>query len=282
MPSPTLPTYFLSHGGGPWPYMTGEFRDNLAQLERSLLEMRAELSDTPKAILVITGHWEERGFAISSGAQPGMVYDYYGFPDDLYHIQYRAPGSPEVARRVQDLLRHRGIEARLDPTRGFDHGTFSIMKPLYPSEDMPVVQLSLDSSFDPSLHLEVGRALAPLRDEGVLIVGSGLSFHNLRLIGSARGFEPSRQFDAWLQQTLVHATPRERTQRLVDWARAPSARIAHPREDHLIPLMVAVGAAEQATATTTYHQTDFAGGLTASSFRFGPPPVARPMAETTP
>lgn len=276
MPSPNLPTYFISHGGGPWPYMTGEFRDNLAPLERSLLDMRAELGDAPKAILVVSGHWEERGFAISSGAHPGMVYDYYGFPDYLYQIQYRAPGSPEVARRVQEVLRTAGIEARLDPTRGFDHGTFSIMKPLYPAEDMPVVQLSLDAGLDPALHLAVGRALAPLREEGVLIVGSGLSFHNLRLIGSTRGYEPSRHFDAWLQQTLVHASSGERSQRLIDWARAPSARVAHPREDHLIPLMVAVGAAEQASGTTTYHQTDFAGGLTASSFRFGAPPTARP------
>jgi len=267
--SPRLPTYFISHGGGPWPYMTGEFRDNLAQLEQSLLDMRAELGDAPKAILMVSGHWEERGFAISSGANPEMVYDYYGFPEYLYHIKYGAPGSPQVAQRVQELLRARGLEARLDPTRGFDHGTFSIMKPLYPDEDMPVVQLSLDAGLDPELHLAVGRALAPLRDEGVLIVGSGLSFHNLRLFRSTRGYEPSREFDAWLQQTLVHSPPDERTRRLIDWSKAPSARIAHPREDHLIPLMVAVGAAEDASGATTYHQTDLAGGLTASSFRFG-------------
>ena len=269
MSSLQLPTYFISHGGGPWSYMTGEFRENLAPLERSLLEMRAELGKAPRAILVVSGHWEERGFAVSSGAHPGMVYDYYGFPDDLYQIQYRAPGSPEVAQRVQELLRAGGLEARLDPTRGFDHGTFSIMKPLYPAEDMPVVQLSVDSGLDPALHLAVGRALAPLRDEGVLIVGSGLSFHNLRLIRGSGGYEPSRQFDAWLQRTLVQSSADERTRGLMDWERAPFARVAHPREDHLIPLMVAVGAAEDARGATTYHQTDFAGGLTASSFRFG-------------
>ena len=269
MSSLQLPTYFISHGGGPWPYMTGEFRESLAPLERSLHEMRAELGDAPKAILVVSGHWEERGFAVSSGARPGMVYDYYGFPDYLYQIQYRAPGSPEVAQRVQELLRAGGLETRLDPTRGFDHGTFSIMKPLYPAEDMPVVQLSLDSGLDPALHLAVGRALAPLRDEGVLIVGSGLSFHNLRLIRGSGGHEPSRQFDAWLQRTLVHSSADERTRGLMDWERAPFARVAHPREDHLIPLMVAVGAAEDAAGVTTYHQTDFGGGLTASSFRFG-------------
>lgn len=278
-----LPTYFISHGGGPWPYMTGEFRTHFARLEQSLLDMRAELGSAPQAVLVISGHWEEQGFAISSGTNPGMVYDYYGFPEYLYHIQYRAPGSPELARRVQNLLRASGIEARQDPTRGFDHGTFSIMKPLYPEENMPVVQLSLDTSLDPALHLAVGRALAPLRDEGVLILGSGLSFHNLRLLQGTGGYEPSRQFDTWLQRALVQTSPPDRTQHLIGWDRAPYARVAHPREDHLIPLMVAVGAAEDAVGSVTYHQTDFAGGITASSFRFGSPPAAAPdLVDTSP
>lgn len=273
MPGSRLPTYFISHGGGPWPYMTGEFRTNLAQLEQSLVDMRAELDGAPQAVLMVSGHWEERGFAVSSGANPGMVYDYYGFPEYLYHIKYGAPGSPELAGRVHDLLRASRIGATLDPTRGFDHGTFSIMKPLYPEEEMPVVQLSLDINLDPVLHLAVGRALAPLRDEGVLIVGSGLSFHNLRLLRSTSAHEPSRQFDAWLQQTLVEASPDERTSRLVGWERAPCARVAHPREDHLLPLMVVVGAAETDPGAVTYHQTDLAGGITASSFRFGAPPA---------
>jgi aromatic ring-opening dioxygenase catalytic subunit (LigB family) len=271
-----LPTYFVSHGGGPWPYMTGEFRRNFDRLEQSLIEMRVELGDAPKAILVISGHWEGEGFAISSGAKPGMVYDYSGFPEYLYHIKYAAPGSPELARRVKDLLQARGLKAGLDPARGFDHGTFSIMKPLYPDEHIPVVQLSLDASYDPALHLEAGRALAPLRDEGVLIIGSGLSYHNLREMRGSSGYEPSRRFDAWLQQTLVHSSPHERAERLLEWEKAPFARAAHPQEDHLMPLMVAVGAARDESGAVTYHQTDFAGGLTASSFRFGNAPEAIP------
>lgn len=269
-----LPTYFISHGGGPWPYMTGEFRRNFDRLEQSLVEMRAELRDLPKAVLVISGHWEEQGLAISSGARPGMVYDYYGFPDYLYDISYGAPGSPDLARRVRDALHAADIEARLDPTRGFDHGTFSIMKPLYPDEAIPVVQISLDIGLDPALHLAVGRALAPLRDEGVLIVGSGLSYHNLGAMRGTGGYEASRQFDAWLQQTVIHAPPEERLDRLIRWEQAPLARAAHPREDHLIPLMVAVGAAGTEPGELAYHQTDFAGGITASSFRFGKPPAA--------
>lgn len=267
-----LPTYFISHGGGPWPYMTGAFRRNFDVLEQSLVAMRGELGDKPKAILVISGHWETGGFAISSGVKPGMVYDYHGFPDYLYHIAYNAPGSPELAARVRQILGEAGIDAALDPTRGFDHGTFSILKPLYPDEDVPVVQLSLHASLDPVLHLAVGRALAPLREEGVLIVGSGLSYHNLQAMRGSSGHEPSRRFDAWLRETLAGAG-KERSARLTQWEKAPAARAAHPREDHLIPLMVVVGAAEEEPGTVTYHQEDFFGGLTASSFRFGDLPA---------
>ncbi len=274
MSTQRLPTYFLSHGGGPWPWMTGEFRSRFEQLELSLGAMRAELAEAPKAVLVVSGHWEEDGFAISSGAQPGMVFDYYGFPDYLYHIRYGAPGSPELAQRVHGLLTAAGLDAKLDPTRGFDHGTFSMMKPLYPEERMPVVQLSLDAKLDPALHLAAGRALAALRDEGVLIVGSGLSYHNLREMRGTGGQEPSRRFDAWLQQTLVEATPEARAEQLLHWADAPSARAVHPREDHLIPLMVAVGAAGEDAGAVTYHQDDFGGCITVSSFRFGAVPAA--------
>lgn len=254
--------------------MTGEFRGNFAVLEQSLNDMRHELGDKPKAILVVSGHWEAPGFAISSGARPGMVYDYYGFPDYLYHIAYTAPGSPELANRVRQLLGAAGIGAALDPTRGYDHGTFSILKPLYPDEDVPVVQLSLDAGLDPALHLAVGRALAPLREEGVLIVGSGLSYHNLSAMRGTGGYEPSRRFDAWLQETLVREPSKTRSERLIGWEKAPAARAAHPREDHLIPLMVVVGAAESEPGAVTYHQEDFFGGLTASSFRFGEVPAA--------
>ncbi|HEY7808858.1 MAG TPA: class III extradiol ring-cleavage dioxygenase [Allosphingosinicella sp.] len=269
-----LPTYFISHGGGPWPYLDGPFRRTFDQLEQSLVDIRRELGDAPRAVLVISGHWEEKGFAISSGERPGMVYDYSGFPAHTYEIRYKAPGSPELAARVQQLLAGGGIAARLDPKRGFDHGTFSIMKPLYPDEDIPVVQLSIDLGYDPALHLALGRLLAPLREEGVLIIGSGLSYHNLTDARSSEGTEPSRRFDAWLQDTLVRASGDERMTRLLDWERAPLARAAHPQEDHLIPLMAVVGAAEGEAGATVYHQTDLFGGITASSFRFGDVPAA--------
>jgi aromatic ring-opening dioxygenase catalytic subunit (LigB family) len=153
------------------------------------------------------------------------------------------------------------------------------MKPICPDGDMPIVQLSIKQDLDPHAHLSVGRLLAPLRDEGVVIIGSGSSFHNLGLRGPAAE-KPSRRFDDWLQQTLLHSSSAERRQRVATWILAPDARIAHPREDHLIPLMVALGAAEEEQAQLIYHQGDFLGGWVMSSFRFGDPVTASVETET--
>jgi aromatic ring-opening dioxygenase catalytic subunit (LigB family) len=265
-----LPTYFLSHGGGPWPYLTGPFREHYRQLEASLKDVARELGGRPEAVLVVSGHWEAGEFTVMANPRPGMIYDYYGFPDHTYEVQYAAPGSPALAGRVQHLLAAAGIAARLDEKRGFDHGCFTPLAVMYPDADVPVVQLSLKAGYDPQAHLAAGRALAPLRDEGVLIVGSGLSYHNLREFGE-QSREASEAFDAWLQDVLVRAAPAERSRHLLQWEQAPSARRAHPREDHLIPLMVAVGAAEDEAAACVYHEQGFFGGVTASSFRFGPP-----------
>ena len=160
------------------------------------------------------------------------------------------------------------MRARLDPERGFDHGTFTAMVPLYPQADMPVVQLSLKAGLDPQTHIDAGRLLTPLRDEGILIIGSGLSYHNLRQF-NANAAAPSRQFDAWLQETLTRSTPDKRCLCLLDWERAPAARMAHPYEDHLLPLMVAVGAAYDEAGVCVYHEDDFFGSIMVSSFRFG-------------
>ncbi|MBV9290568.1 MAG: dioxygenase [Hyphomicrobiales bacterium] len=263
-----LPTYFLSHGGGPWPYMKDELGGRFDKLEASLLDLRRELGEAPRAVLVVSGHWEAPEFTVSAAEKPPMVYDYHGFPEHTYHIKYGAPGSPALAARVQALLEAGGIRCLSDAARGFDHGTFSLMKPLYPDEDMPIVQLSLHAGYDPGLHIRAGRLLTPLRDEGVLILGSGFSYHNLRLWGASAA-APSRAFDAWLQQTLIASSPQERVNRLVGWSGAPSARTAHPREDHLLPLMTAVGAAEDEPAALVYHEDAFMGAIAASSFRFG-------------
>lgn len=263
-----LPTYFISHGGGPWPWLKREMPGVYDELERSLQAIARELDGKPKAVLVISGHWEEREFTVQSAARPPMVYDYGGFPAHTYHVVYGSPGEPAIAARVQALLQAAGIPAQQDARRGYDHGTFTPLVAMYPDADVPVLQLSLKHGYDPEAHLAVGRALAPLREEGVLILGSGLSYHNLRQMGSG-GRDASRRFDGWLQETLVDAPPGERVARLVHWDQAPAARQAHPEEDHLVPLMVAVGAAEDEPATCVYHEDAFFGNITASSFRFG-------------
>jgi aromatic ring-opening dioxygenase catalytic subunit (LigB family) len=263
-----LPTYFLSHGGGPWPWLSGAFRAHYRTLETSLEATARELGGKPRAILMVSGHWEAAEFSVMASGHPGMVYDYTGFPAHTYAVRYPAPGSPELAARVQNRLEAAGLAARLDSARGFDHGCFAPLAVMYPAADVPVVQLSLKAGYDPATHVAAGRALAPLRDDGVLILGSGLSYHNLREFG-APAKAASAAFDAWLQQTLLRMPPAERSGRLLQWETAPAARRAHPQEDHLIPLMVALGAAEDEPAACVYHEQAFFGAVTASSFRFG-------------
>jgi len=265
--STRLPTYFVSHGGGPWPFIP-EIREAMQALTSSLVGVTREIGVLPRAVLCVSGHWEEPAFTVMANPRPPMVYDYYGFPAHTYEVVYGAPGAPDVAARIQALLTAAGLPAPADAHRGFDHGTFVPLFVMYPQAQVPVLQLSLRHDLDPAAHLAVGRALAPLRDEGVLILGSGLSFHNLRLRGP-QATPPSKAFDDWLHDTLEHASPAQRSARLLQWEQAPAARIAHPREDHLLPLMVALGAAEQETATTVYHETMPMMGWVASSWRFG-------------
>jgi len=264
----TLPTYFISHGGGPWPYMKDQMKGAYDQLAASLQQIPRQLEAMPKAVLMISGHWEERVFTVMAGTKPPMIYDYSGFPPHTYRVVYAAPGSPQTAERVRGLIEEAGFAAALDAERGFDHGTFVPLAVIYPDANVPIVQLSLKHGYDPEEHLAVGRALRPLRDEGVLIVGSGLSYHNLREFGPGAK-NASAAFDRWLQQTLVAVGPVERAARLIEWEAAPAARNAHPREDHLLPLMVAVGAAGDDPGTLLYHEEDFFGGITVSSFKFG-------------
>jgi aromatic ring-opening dioxygenase catalytic subunit (LigB family) len=250
--------------------MNEEARRPYARLEESLRELPRQLPRKPEAILIVSGHWEERDFAVMSSAAPPMVYDYGGFPEELYQIRYPAAGSPRLAQRAQSLIQQAALPARLNAERGFDHGTYSILAVTHPQADIPVFQVSLRSDYDPEAHLRLGRALAPLRDEGVLIIGSGSSYHNLRrFFGPRVRREDAAQFDTWLQETLVECAPAQRSQRLLEWQRAPAAREAHPREDHLVPLHVIVGAAEQEAGRIAYSEADFLGTIALSSYRFG-------------
>jgi aromatic ring-opening dioxygenase catalytic subunit (LigB family) len=264
--------------------MKSEWGSRYDQLEASLHDVRRELGEAPRAVLMISGHWEEELFLLSSAARPPMVYDYNGFPEHTYRIRYDAPGDPELAATVRAMLERGGVDCGLDLRRGFDHGTFSVMHTMYPEANMPLVQLSLKTNFDPAEHLKVGELIAPLRDEGVLIIGSGFSYHDNAGMRSGVGAETSAASDRWLNDTLIQSSPDERRQRLLHWSAAPAVRAAHPREDHLIPLMVAVGAAGDDGGALTYHQSDFMGAITVSGYRFGAPvvPTAREIIEATP
>jgi len=240
-----------------------------AALAQELTDMPRAIGVTPRAVLMISAHWEEDAFTLTAGARPPMIYDYGGFPDYTYHAHYNAPGDPALAQLTRAVIAAAGLPAALDTERGFDHGAFTPLNVMYPNADVPVVQLSLKAGLDPAVHVALGRAIAPLRDQDVLIVGSGLTYHNLRQFFTPRAWGPSREFDDWLNETVLGSAPETRVQRLLAWESAPSARAAHPREEHLLPLMVAVGAAGADTATMPYHENQFLGGITVSNYRFG-------------
>ncbi len=264
-----LPAYYIPHGGGPWHVMMNDFggRPAWEPLVRHLEELGALARKRAKALLVISAHWEEPVPTVHFGTAPGMLYDYYGFPEETYRLQWPAPGAPDIARRTEELLRGAGFTTAREEKRGYDHGTFVPMMVALPEAAIPVAQLSLVAGLDPGTHLAVGHALAPLRDEGVLIVGSGFSYHNLPMFGDPRSRPASERFDEWLLSAAGHPDAEERDRLLAAWESAPEARACHPRSEHLVPIFVAAGAG----GTDAGHRV-FSGpvmGVKTSSFAFG-------------
>ena len=262
----SLPSLFIPHGAGPcffmeWTRGPADAWDRTAAWLKGLI---GDLPERPKAILVVSGHWEAPVFTVGASTPTPLLFDYYGFPEHTYRLTFEAPGAPALAARVRALLGAAGFETGEDAQRGYDHGVFVPMKLVTPEADIPVLQLSLEAGLSPERHLAAGRTLKPLRDEGVLIVGSGMSWHNMR------GFSPaytdrSRTFDAWLAQAVADSDEREAA--LARWAAAPYAREAHPREEHLAPLFVAAGAAPGEAGRTVFH--DEVMDVALSAFAFG-------------
>lgn len=203
----------------------------------------------PEAILVVSAHWEEDSATLMGAPNPEMFYDYYGFPGEAYEIRYPAPGSPEMASRISALLNQENIATRIDPQRGFDHGLFIPLKLMYPQADIPALQLSLLNGLNPTAHLSLGRALRPLMQDNILVIGSGFSFHNMQAFSrqAANSPDPANDdFQNWLIEVSTGPIAQsEREKRLIDWQRAPSARYCHPREEHLLPLHVCAGMADR-------------------------------------
>lgn len=271
--SAKMPTLYIPHGGGPCFFMEWNPRDAWDSMEAYLRGLAATLPERPKAILLISAHWLENGFIVGTNPRPDLIYDYYGFPPHTYELKYPAKGDPALAARVRDLLAKAGLPQGADPQRGYDHGMFIPFLLVFPDAEIPVVQLSLKADMDPALHIAAGEALAPLRDEGVLIVGSGMSFHNMAAF-MGRVHIPNLQqhaivFDDWLKTTLTEKTGAERNDALAQWDGAPYAREAHPvqGEEHLLPLMVAAGAGGADAGAQNYH--DFVMGSPLSGYRFG-------------
>lgn len=265
--SARMPTLFIPHGGGPCFFMDDP--DGVwTGMGDYLRGIAARLPAKPKAILVISAHWEEAAATVQTAAQPALIYDYYGFPEHTYRLTYPAPGDAGLAARIDALLAEAGIASAQDSQRGYDHGVFIPLKVMYPDADIPVVQMSLRHDLDPAFHSRLGQALEPLRDEGVLIVGSGLSYHNLRYFRGLSTVKPeAKAFDDWLGLTVADPDPDKRAAGLAQWASAPGGRFCHPREEHLLPLMVASGAGGNDPGRRTYGEMVM--GNAVSAFEFG-------------
>ena len=262
------PVLFIPHGGGPCFFMDWNPPDTWQRMGTFLKGLAASLPQRPRAVVLVSGHWLEEQFSLTGHARPPLIYDYYGFPQHTYELTYPAPGQPPLAEQIAQLLGDQGMPARIDAERGFDHGVFIPLKLVFPEADIPIVQLSLRRDMDPEAHLQAGRALASLRDEGVLIIGSGMSFHNMRAYGDARYTPVSAQFDDWLT-AAVQSPPTERLHLLQNWTQAPYAHHCHPagHEEHLIPLLVAAGAAQDDPGERIYSEPVMQTVI--SAYRFG-------------
>jgi 4,5-DOPA dioxygenase extradiol len=255
-----LPAIFISHGAPDLPIQDGAVTHFLKSL--------AQQFPKPQAILVVSAHWNSDLPMVSAAKNPKTIHDFSGFPQALYEIEYPAPGAPELADRVVDLLAQAGIPCETHPTRGFDHGTWTPLLLAYPAAEIPVTQLSIQYDRDPLHHWKVGQALEPLRSEGVLIIGSGSATHNLSAFSEHYETPPPpwvQQFDEWLAQTIIQS----------DWESllkyqqlAPYAAENHPTDEHLLPLFVALGAGGHQAKGTQLHRSYTYGAFSMAAYAF--------------
>lgn len=248
---------YIPHGGGPLPLLGHTGHDAM----NAFLKEIGKALPRPRAVVVVSAHWEMDIPVVTSHAAPELIYDYYGFPQKSYEIQYPAPGHPELARKAVNLLTEAGIKARTDENRGFDHGVFVPLTLMLPKANIPCIQISLCASLDSQEHLLVGEALKPLLKENICLLGSGFSFHNMRRFdmgpGPVADIDPdpeNQTFQDWLMDTCANGqrTPEHQRENLLHWDRAPGAMYCHPRQEHLLPLMVCAGAAGYAPAQTVF------------------------------
>ena len=266
-----LPVFYIPHGGGPWHVMNDAFGDPVGygKLKEYLENFGQQYSQKIKAILVISAHWEEDIPTVHYGSKLPLLYDYYGFPESTYHLDWPASGNPELAERIENLIKASGFTTKREYKRGFDHGTFVPFMIAFPKPEIPVIQLSLVKTLDPETHIKLGKALESLRNEKMLIFGSGMSYHNMRgfMLGGTSALENSEKFDYWLSNTVLNSNSNERNFALMNWKKAPAALKCHPRSEHLVPLFVIAGAAGNDSGLIDYTGTLM--GVKVSGYKFG-------------
>lgn len=256
-----FPAVFVSHGA---PTLALEQNDTVEFLKR----LGGELG-RPESILCVSAHWNTDAPAVSGAERPETIHDFGGFADELYRMRYTAPGAPHLAGRVRELLGEAGLASTVSPTRGLDHGAWVPLKLIYPEADVPVTQLSVQPQLGTEHHLRMGQALAPLREEGVLILATGSATHNLSRIG--HGEAPpawASEFDEWLFNQITNGALED----LLNYRRlAPYAAVAHPTDEHLLPLFVAMGAglSEAVTRGQSLHRGWTWGSLSMAAYGFG-------------
>lgn len=272
--SEPMPVWFIPHGGGPCFFVRPEDHPPMMPagtwdpMERYLKGLPATLPRRPRAIVVASAHWIAPDVRVGTAARHDLLFDYYNFPDYTYELTWPAAGDPRLAQRILDLLAAAGHPCAADRSRGLDHGVFIPLKVAFPDADVPVVPISLRRGLSAAEHIAIGQALAPLRKDDVLIVGSGMSFHNMQGFFTGRTGDAATQFDRWLAETVRQPGP-DRRDRLTHWRTAPGAVISHPTggEEHLLPLMIAAGAAGDDAGIANF--TSPIGGNPVSGIVFG-------------
>lgn len=250
-----FPAIFINHGGGPMPLM-GKQPTLVNHMQEAVQKY---IPEKPKAIVILSAHWESDPIKITNYNEPqSLYYDYHGFPPETYKYKYPAPGSNELSHKIQGLLKDNGIQSQFDTDRGLDHGVFVPLMIMYPDADIPVVAVSLDASLRSDANMKIGQALGPLRNDGVLIIGSGYTFHNMQSFfhPTAASIKASSDFNAWLKDTMLStSSPDDMKEALIDWDQAPGARKSHPREEHLLPLFMTAAASDFTGAKVIYDTT---------------------------
>jgi 4,5-DOPA dioxygenase extradiol len=256
----TLPTLFLSHGS---PMLALE-----EELTTQFLRNISVTVPRPDAILIASAHWETTEPMVMGNPHPSTIHDFHGFPKELYALKYPAPGNPVLAEEVRTLLAAAGLNARIDPARGFDHGAWNPLLLMYPQADIPVIELSVQPQRDARWHYNIGKALAPLRQKSILIIGTGNLTHNLR-----EAFRGHAETPAWVTgfvQWIAERIAEDDIDSLLDWQTlAPHARENHPTPEHFLPLFIALGAAGVPLHAKHLHEDTALGVLAMDAYAFG-------------